>query len=212
MMKIYTRTCLKMDLLRATYLLRKLSVLTLLILMQVSQPGHTAEAEAPKVKELIEAEEEQKKQKEQQAKTAPPKATPADKYDRGTPRSTVLALSEALKERDYELALNYLDMRNVPDSVRRQGRDLARQLKIIVDRSLWADIDSISGDPKGHSDDDLPSHRDIIARLKTPEGPVDILLQRGSDDQDNPIWKLSNHSVSQIPRLYKHFGYGKYGD
>ena len=108
--------------------------------------------------------------------------------------------------------MNYLDMRNVPPGVRRKGSELARELKIIADRSLWVDIDTISEDPNGHKDDGLPSYRDIIARLKTPGGPIEILMQRVPDDKGGQIWKISNRTISEIPKLYEHYGYGEFGD
>ena len=46
-----------------------------------------------------------------------------------------------------ERAMNYFDMRNVPPGVRKQGSELARELKIIADRSLRVDINTIRDDP-----------------------------------------------------------------
>lgn len=187
----------------------KAGSLLLLALLLFALPVWASEAEAPKVKELIDSETQQVQTK---GEATPPKAIPADKFDRGTPRSTVLALAEALRERNFELVMNYMDMRNVPHSVRRQGEDLARQFKIIVDRSFWTDIETISNEPEGRADDGLPSHREIITRLKTPDGPVDVLLQRVPGDTGEQIWKLSRQTVADIPKLYQHYGYGKYGD
>jgi MscS family membrane protein len=140
------------------------------------------------------------------------RALPEDEFDRGSPRSSVLGLAEALDRRDYDRAINYLDMRNLPPDIRRQGAELLRELKIIADRSLWVDSETISNDPKGYQDDGLPSYRDIIARLKTPDGQIDILMQRVPDGKGGRVWKLSNNTVSEIPVLYRHFGYGPYGD
>jgi MscS family membrane protein len=140
------------------------------------------------------------------------KAIPKDDYDRGTPRSSILGLADALTNRDYERGVNYLDMRNVPAYIRANPDEILRELKIIADRSLWVDVETISEDPEGHKDDDLPSYRDIIARLKTPDGVVDILVQRVPDGKGGRVWKLSNKTVAEIPRLYEHFGYGEIGD
>lgn len=186
-------------------------VILFLLGLQCFNPGLAADdPETPKVKELIEAEAAEEAQAKEQA--AVPRAIPADEFDRGTPRSSVLALSQALKDREFERAMNYLDMRNVPGGVRRQGKDLARQLKVISDRTLWVDVETISSDPKGHGDDGLPVHRDILTRVKTRDGPIDILMQRVPDGQGGRVWKLSNRTVAEIPRLYGEYGYGRYGD
>lgn len=82
----------------------------------------------------------------------------------------------------------------------------------VVDRTLWVDVETISNDPKGHDDDGLPDHRDIITRLKTEDGPLEILMQRVPDGRGESVWKISNRTVAEIPRLYRQFGYGIYGD
>ena len=189
----------------------KVLVLTLLLVLQPVATSLATDTEAPKVKELIDA-EEKAEEKQVEAQAAPPKAIPPDQFDRGTPRSSILALSSALDDRDYERVMNYLDLRNVPANIRNQGQELARQLKIIADRTLWVEIDTISNDPEGHADDNLEGARDIVARLKTPERPVDILIQRVPGGDSGQVWKISNRTVSEIPHLYQHYGYGEYGD
>ena len=186
------------------------AVLMLLVLIQWTTPAFAIDTpKAPTVKDLIE-EEPEKEDKSAQATVT--KAIPQDEFDRGTPRSSVMGIVEALKNRDYERVMNYLDLRNVPGHITKQDQELARQLKIIADRSLWVDIDSVSDDPKGHKDDGLPSYRDIIARLKITDGAVDILMQHVPDGKGGYVWKLSNQTVSEIPRLYEQYGYGEYGD
>ena len=190
-----------------------LRCIIIVLLCTALQPGIAIAAEAPKaptVKDLIDVvpEGENKKTKP----LAVSKAIPQDEFNRGTPRSSVQGIAGAMEKRDYERAMNYLDMRNVPSNIANKGHELARQLKIVADRSLWVDMDSISGAPKGHKDDGLPSYRDIIARLSTKDGPVDILMQHVPDGKGGYVWKLSNRTVSAIPRLYEEYGYGKYGD
>ena len=182
--------------------------LTLLVLLQWAAPAFAADPpKAPTVMDLIEEEPE-----DNSAPVTVIKAIPQDEFNRGTPRSSVMGLAEALKNRDYARVMNYLDMRNVPAHIASSDQELARQFKIIVDRSLWADIDTISDDPKGHQDDGLPAYRDIIARLKIPDGAVDILMQHVPDGKGGYVWKISNRTVSEIPRLYEQYGYGEYGD
>ncbi|MGF1613666.1 MAG: hypothetical protein ACFCVA_07050 [Gammaproteobacteria bacterium] len=55
-----------------------------------------------------------------------------------------------------------------------QGEELARQLRIIAERTLWVDFDTLSDDPRGHQDDGLPPYRDHIARIDNPTGPVEL--------------------------------------
>jgi MscS family membrane protein len=145
-------------------------------------------------------------EKSKKAETFP--AGPVDEFDRGTPRSSVKGFFKAARGGDYERAAQYLDLRNLPRWIdKSEGPELARQLKIALDRTLWVELEQISGDPKGNVEDGLPSQRETLGYIKTPEKTVDILLQRIPREDGVLIWKFSNRTVAEIPQLYKHFGY-----
>lgn len=144
-------------------------------------------------------------EKSKKAETFP--AGPVDEFDRGTPRSSVKGFFKAARGGDYERAAQYLDLRNLPRWIdKNQGPLLARQLKIVLDRT-WVDLEQVSADPKGNIEDGLPSRRETLSGIKTPEKTVDILLQRISREDGVLIWKFSNRTVAEIPQLYKYFGY-----
>ena len=145
-------------------------------------------------------------EKSKKAETFP--AGPVDEFDRGTPRSSVKGFFKAARGADYERAAQYLDLRHLPRWIdKSEGPELARQLKIALDRTLWVDLEQVSGDPKGNVEDGLPSQRETLGYIKTPEKTVDILLQRIPREDGVLIWKFSNRTVAEIPQLYKHFGY-----
>ena len=136
---------------------------------------------------------------------------PADEFNRGVPRSSLKGYLKAARDGDFERASQYLDFRYLPDSIdKSQGPQLARQLKIALDKVLWFDLEMISAHPDGFTDDDLPPNRDIIGRVKTPEKTVDILMQRVPRGDGAYIWKFSNQTVTEIPHMYEHFGYGPF--
>jgi MscS family membrane protein len=172
------------------------------------------ESEAPTIKDLL-----QNKTKQQAPVTQAPaahapveEAGPQDKYKRTTPRGSIQGLGDALDDRDYELALEYMDLRNLPKNISRQNTELARELKIIMDRSSWIDPYSVSDAPLGYRDDDLKPYLDLLASLETPAGTVDLFMQRIPDSKGGFVWKLSNRSIAKIPVLYQHHGYGEIGD
>jgi len=145
---------------------------------------------------------------EKPAAKMPKRAGPLDDFDRGVPRSSVMGFFNAARSGNYERAAQYLDLRNLPRGLDpSQGADLARRLKIVLDRSLWIDFDLLSTNPEGQSDDSLPSYRDMVGRIKTPKKTVDIFLQRVPRKDGVHIWKFSNRTVAEIPLLYQHFGY-----
>jgi len=186
------------------------SILILLFIAILPTTAIAADtADAPTLKDLV---DEEPKEGEEAKQNTVTKVIPQDEFDRGTPRSSIMGFAEAMENRDYDRAMNYLDTRNVPSHLLSEDQELARELKIIAERSLWVDMDSISNDPEGHKDDGLPGNRDIIARLETPDGAVDILMQHVPDGKGEHVWKISNRTVSKIPLLYEHYGYGEYGD
>ena len=136
---------------------------------------------------------------------------PADEFNRGVPRSSLKGYLKAARDGDFERAAKYLDMRYLPGGMdQSQGPQLARQLKIVLDKVIWFDLDAVSADPDGFPDDGLPANRDNIGRIKTPDKTVDLLMQRVPRGDGVLIWKISNQTVAEIPRLYEYYGYGPF--
>lgn len=175
-------------------------------------PASKSLPEAPTMKDLAE------KQKTEEAvfkKLAEaPVAGPFDEFNRSTPRASVIALALAIKEEDYQRAINYLDLRNIPFAAEKEvdGEELVRKLSIVAKRAMTIDFADLSDDPLGHKNDGLPSYRDRLTTLKTKNGPVDILLQRVPRGDGVSIWKISNATVALIPKLDQEFGYGLIGN
>jgi MscS family membrane protein len=127
---------------------------------------------------------------------------PVDEFDRGTPRTSVEGFLAVARAGDYERAANFLDLRRLPQStVQEQGPLLARKLKIVLDRTLWIDLDELSNLPEGLTKDGLPRDRDLVGRIETPDGTVPILIQRVPRGDGVSIWKISSATVERIPML-----------
>jgi MscS family membrane protein len=152
---------------------------------------------------------------EKDAKQPEPKKVkplgPADEFNRGIPRSSLKGYLKAARDGDFDRAAKYLDLRYLPGRMdQSQGPQLARQLKIVLDKVIWFDLDAVSADPDGFPDDGLPANRDNIGRIKTPDKTVDLLMQRVPRGDGVLIWKISNQTVAEIPRLYEYYGYGPF--
>lgn len=183
----------------------------LVILFTLILPSSvSAVEEPPKLKQIVEKGDVEKAADSVETKAA---KGPPDEYGRITPRSSTLGLAKALDEMDFETAVHYMDLRNLPFSVdEADGPDLARKLLIVADRSIIVDYEAISDNPDGHAEDGLPSYRDRITTIKTSEGLVEILMQKVPRGDGVFIWKLSNSTVAMIPALNEEFGYGPIGD
>ncbi len=131
-----------------------------------------------------------------------------DEYNRVTPRSTLEGFFSFAAKGDFKEAAKYLDLKHLPARIKKYpGPELARKLKIILDRSIWIDLSTISDDPKGDLNDGLPPYKERVGRIKTPKGSVDIILRRVPSGDGVRIWKFSSRTLSKIPFLYKYYGY-----
>jgi MscS family membrane protein len=168
-----------------------------------------AEAQAPAQQAAKEISKEEKPSEEPKPQRAA-SAGPVDEYERGNPQSCVREYFKATRDGDYKRAAKYLDLRNLPPWMHEsQGPELARQLKIILDRTIRVDLELISADPNGNLEDGLHSSLESIGRIKEKysDRSVNILLQRVPREDGIYIWKFSNRTVAEIPDLYRQFGY-----
>ena len=109
----------------------------------------------------------------QSAESPSSRAPEADPYGRLTPKQAIIGFLRATDEGDFERAAEYLDLRNLPDEITEYTPDqLALGFAIVLQRSLWLDIDSLSDDPAGAADDGLPSYRELIGTIPTSDGPT----------------------------------------
>ena len=138
---------------------------------------------------------------------------PDDLLNRGIPRGAVRGFLSALSDRDFERAANFLDLSNLPRGYTKdQGPHLARHFMVVIDRTLWIDLDQVSNKPEGKEGDGLPPYRDRVGQIKTEQKSYDVLIQRVPREDGVLIWKFSASTVANIPVLYAQFGYGALGE
>jgi len=139
---------------------------------------------------------------------------PLDEYDRGQPRSSIQGFLSAARDHDFILASQYLDFRNIKKATLDIGKEeLARKLSIVLDRTLWVALDNISDHHLGNLNDSLPSYRELIGKIDTKNGSVNLYLQHIPRKDDRvKIWKISNATVNKIPQLSKEFSYTPLGE
>lgn len=141
------------------------------------------------------------------------KEGPDDEFDRGVPRNSVEGYFKAIKSGDADRAAEYLDLRKLPPGYKKDdGPRLARELKVVLDRKLWVEMDLLSTEAKGHSEDGLPSYRDLVGQIEVNEIKYDILLQHVRRADGVFIWKFAKKTVLDIPELYDALGYGPIGE
>lgn len=135
-------------------------------------------------------------------------AIPADEFDRGTPVGTAEGFLIAADAGDFETAAEYLDLRNLRGKATDlNGAQLARRLYVVVKRAEWMDVDELIDDPAGRKNDNLPDYRDSIGVVLDEGKEIRLLMQKVPRGDGVSIWKVSNATVSLIPKLYDTFGY-----
>jgi MscS family membrane protein len=126
-----------------------------------------------------------------------------------SPQSTMRGFLMAGRAADWTKAATYLDLRRVARAARDvMGPLYARQLMIVLDRTVVIDVDALSDSPDGDRDDGLKANRERVAVIKTPKGNVDLVLERLTEPDGSLAWKISTGVVSQIPDLYTLYGDG----
>jgi len=141
------------------------------------------------------------------APSTPP--APEDPYDRGTPRSAMEGYLVAARAGEWERAAAYLDLRGVPAAEReRQGPVLAQRLKVVLDRTLWVDLDALSDEPAGSTQDGLDARHELVGRIAAATPPLPVYLERVAREDGVRIWKISRSTLREVPRLWDEFGDG----
>ncbi len=140
-----------------------------------------------------------------------PPATPARAEGQrlDSPRAAMRGYLEASRAGDYDRAATYLDLSGLPPAIRsRRGPALARQLKAVLDQTLWVDLDTLSDVPEGERDDGLPARRELVGTIAAAKAAVPVLLERTAGKNGTEVWKIAPSTVAQIPALYEEVGYG----
>lgn len=133
-----------------------------------------------------------------------------EEADAGSPRETVRGFLEACRSGDYDAAAVFLEWPADGGEEVDRG-SLARHFKIILDRTVWLDLEAISADPLGDPEDGLAPQLERIATIERAKGTVDVLLRRATR-ADGTSWRFPASLVARIPTLYDEFGYGALGE
>lgn len=187
----------------------------------ISTHANAAETSGVKVSDILNAESLDKEQGVVESKKIEEPVNPQqyvnipeDEYHRGQPRSMIKGFLSAARANDFKLASEFLDYRNIRQSTLEVGKEeLASQLYVVLNRTLWIDLENISQHPLGNLNENQPPYRDRVGQISTKLGHVNILLQRIPRAEDKvKIWKISNATVDKIPELSKQYAYTPFGE
>jgi MscS family membrane protein len=120
-----------------------------------------------------------------------------DPLGRSTPYGTVHGFLDAAENHDYERAAEYLDSKQ-PSG---QKQELARQLKLIMDRGLAVNLDTLSRQPEGKLEEGLRNTRELVGVAQIESESLEILLDRIQRGANPPIWLFSAETLLSVPAI-----------
>jgi len=148
---------------------------------------------------------------ESDTQNEPEVVIPADDLDRGTPLRSGNGFMAQADKRDFEAAAEFMDLRNLRgEASQLTGAQLARRLSVIIARATWVDVDELVDDPAGRGNDNLPDYRDSIGIILDDGKEIRLFMQKVPRGDGEYIWKISNATVSAVPKLYAVYGYPEF--
>jgi MscS family membrane protein len=116
-----------------------------------------------------------------------------------SPRSALEQFLSLARAGRYGDAAAYLEL---ADSVRARSPVLARQLKAVLDRHLWVDLDRASPLAVGDTADGLPPRLEHVGTIRSPDGVRAAIRLVRSAPRVEPSWRFARSTVDLIPGLY----------
>jgi MscS family membrane protein len=135
------------------------------------------------------------------APATPAPAPPSDALGRQTPAGTVMGFLAAATRGDWPRATKYLDTKLLQD----QAAELARQLKVLLDRGLSIDLARLSRSPEGEQDERVGRGRELVGTISTKSGKLDVLLARVQHGNEPPLWLFAPETLRGVPAAYEEY-------
>jgi len=116
-----------------------------------------------------------------------------------SPRASVAAYLDAARQGKWEEAARYLSL---PADRKSDGPKLAEELKAVLDRYLWLDLEQISAEPGGQTDDSLPAGVDQLGEIPIGDGRSQPVRVIRTHDDVGTFWAFSRNTVRSIDGWY----------
>jgi MscS family membrane protein len=131
------------------------------------------------------------------SQTLPAEEPPHDRLGRDTPYGAVTGFLKASAQGNWERASEFLESKQAP--VKKQ--ELARQLKLVMDRGLTVDLQTLSKIPEGTHQDIHAFARESVGWARVGAQNVEISLDRVLQTNSPPYWLFSAETLTKIPEL-----------
>ena len=134
--------------------------------------------------------------------TATSPATPDDPLGLGreTPRGTVIGFVRAAQFENYDVAVQYFDVRGRIGVEPEQ--ELAGQLLAILNARFGGSLDSITNDPMGRQDGGPPREQVMVGGTRGLSESFPLYLVHEELHSGAKVWLISRRTLDQVPEVY----------
>ena len=137
-----------------------------------------------------------------QATPATSSTPPADPLGLGreTPRGTVVGFVRAAQAENYDIAVQYFDVRR--RSSPEPDRELAAQLLAILNARFAGSLDSIPNDPNGRQEGGPPREEVMVGGIRGLSESFPLYLVHADVARGEKVWLISRQTLDQVPEIY----------
>ena len=118
---------------------------------------------------------------------------------RETPRGTVIGFIRAAQAENYDVAVQYFDVRHA--TVERE-QELAQQLLAILNARFRGSLKSITNDPTGRQESEPPRDQIVVGVGRGLSESFPIYLVHEDVAHGAKVWLISRQSLDQVPEVY----------
>jgi len=129
------------------------------------------------------------------------KPTAEEKPAPDSPRAAMSEFTRFTRSGDYEQAARYLDLSAVDKN---DGPILAKRLRDVLDRHLFVDVEKLSPNPRGNTEDGSAPDRDELGSVPGPAGKPEPVVIVRRVDRGGARWQFSSATVARIDAWYDH--------
>src|SRR5258708_28921664 len=135
------------------------------------------------------------------AATAPSSSASSDPLALGreTPRVTVIGFIRADKAENYDVAVQYFDVRHA--TVERE-QEVAQQLLAILNARFGGSLYSLTSDPTGRQDGEPPREQVIVGGTRGLSESFPLYLVHADVGRGAKVWLISRQTLDQVPEVY----------
>ncbi len=129
-------------------------------------------------------------------------ATASDPLELGreAPRGTVIGFIRAAQAENYDVAVQYFDLRR--RTTVESEQELARQLLAILNARFVGSLDSITNDPTGREDGGPPREQVMVGGTRGLSESFPLYLIHTEVARGAKVWLISRQTLDQVPEVY----------